>query len=118
VTYRPFIVPDDEDIGEKLGLVPIAVAGEEPTVRRLLFENESGEQLDLVIDILGRSIRCRVQVRGTIVYDIFREGAVQMLVHERPDRRIIVEFETEGVFGSLNLVLADPIRIDDRLLFR
>jgi hypothetical protein len=118
MTYRPFEVPDDEEIFDRLGLQPTPVPGDEPTVRRLDAENADGRRLLLLYDRVGRSIRVQLIEPDGIVLDLFREGATRLLVASFSSRSVTIEFCTDELGGTLELDLGDPIRITDKLLLR
>jgi len=117
MVLRQFDVPSEEEWIDALGLVPEQVGGEE-WVRRLEVATDSGHRLELTYDVPGNSIYCRWRHDDLALLVITREGARRLLVYSgRGEAHLLIEFEAEGLAGSLSIQVLPEIRIVDKLLF-
>lgn len=120
MSYRQFVVPDDAEVFDVLG-VPPAEVGEEVAVRTLHLEDPDAVEgfVELTYDVTGRSVRCR-WVRGeAILVDLFREGATNLSVSDGGSGAAVeVRFETESLAGRLQVTLRPRVSIRDELLLR
>lgn len=119
MSYREFVVPDDETVLEVLG-VPARI-GEEVAVRTVrLADPEAMEgAVELTYDVPGRSIRCRWMRGGAVVMEVFREGATVLSVSNGGGSTVIeVRFETESLVGVFRIAVSPRVSICDELLLR
>jgi hypothetical protein len=117
VVLGQFRVPGDEEWIDALGLVPEQVR-EEEWVRRVEVTTDSGHRLELTYDVPGNSIYCRWRRDDLVLLEITREGARRLLVYSgQGEAHLLIEFEAEGLAGSLSIQVLPEIRIADKLLF-
>jgi hypothetical protein len=117
MSYRQFVVPDDEMVLEVLGV--LAEVGEEAAVRTLRFSDPDAAEgsVELTYDVPGRSVRCRWVRGGAVLLDVFREGATALSVASGGDGAVVeVRFETESLAGVLRVAVQPRVSICDELL--
>ena len=118
MTYRQFIVPGDDEFLDTFGIEPV-VDGDEPTIRIVSLDADSGEDVHLSYNVTGRSVRLRWSKGGQVLGDVFREGATHLTVDStKSEISISVEFETEGLAGGLRIQLTPFFLFEDKLLFK
>jgi hypothetical protein len=114
--YRQFVVPSDEELVDTLGFSPEVVEGES-TVRSLGLTSTIGDKVLLSYDVLGRSFRIHISSGDALRLDLLRESATHLSVSaEGRDIRVRVAFEAADLMGELDVLIADKIVVQDRLL--
>lgn len=117
MSYHQFIVPDDDEVLDIVGVMPVAEEVDSAT-RVVSFEVEDMGALRLSYNASGRSIRVRWTKGAIVLVDIFREGA-ERLVFESGKSGLLarINFELETVSGSLVVGLYPQFSIEDELIF-
>ena len=99
MTYREFVVPDDVEILETLGV-----------------END-GHRLVLTYDVLARSVDLHLTQNDATMLDIRREGAVRLVPQwVNAVGSVRIDFDTDELTGSLTLTVHPTISIHDSML--
>ncbi|UQS24012.1 hypothetical protein L1857_14825 [Amycolatopsis thermalba] len=112
-----FVVPEERDFLDVLRVVPEPVPDEVDTWG-LRYSCETGEDLELSYDYLGRSIFLRISAGGCVTYECFREGVTRLMVESRPDsRNIVAEFASTGMSGTLDISVYPAVQIVDKLFY-
>ncbi|HIW61915.1 MAG TPA: hypothetical protein H9881_05620 [Candidatus Stackebrandtia excrementipullorum] len=116
MTYREFVVPDDVEILETLGVTPEQIDDDGPGTQRLTFEND-GHRLVLTYDVLARSVDLHLTQNDATMLDIRREGAVRLVPQwVNAVGSVRIDFDTDELTGSLTLTVHPTISIHDSML--
>lgn len=114
--YPQFIVPEDAEILDALGVEPEA-SGSDETLRTVRITAGSGESLSLSYDIVGRSVRLQVRRSEGVMVDLFHEGAVQLrLPRNVGSIAIEIDFQTDSTRGELKVQVQPSLSIVDNYL--
>jgi hypothetical protein len=100
MTFRDFVVPEDEVFEDVLGVS--LTLGEEPYIKSAEVLSPDGFTIHLVYDFISRAISILVTKDGQKVIDIAREAAVSMHVY-REAPQIVIRFKSDDTKGSLEL---------------
>lgn len=112
-----FLTPSAEEWIDALGVEPQTEPDDED-VTRIVFTSESGDTVDLSYASTANSVQFRWLRQGELLLDMTREGARHMWVESGRGRaQIGVEFEVEGLRGSLTLRLLPSFHLNDSMLF-
>lgn len=105
--YHEFVVPTDEDYLRVLGMAPERTG--DAGVAILTFEDTS-VCAELTIDIPGRAVSLRLRQHGAeiLLVDMYREGATQLRLSDKPPE-VSIEFRSDGSKGSLGLAVRPSI---------
>ncbi|MEV6769197.1 hypothetical protein AB0N05_11280 [Nocardia sp. NPDC051030] len=117
--YRDFVVPDEDEFMQELGIELMAAdsAGSE-TVRLVRLDLGSDDHVVFSFDVMGMSVRFRRVTRGTVVTDIFREAATRLSIGwVGESRRFVTEFNTDSLAGRLEITVGESVDILDQMLF-
>ncbi|MER7917842.1 MULTISPECIES: hypothetical protein [unclassified Streptomyces] len=115
--YREFIVPDDEEVFNKIGEWPEA---DENGARAITCQpDDGGDALIFSYDTLSRSVRVRWTKRnGDDVLDIYREGATRLTFSSASQaKHIVIEFNLGECAGVLEIQVSPSLSVQDRLLY-
>lgn len=111
-----FIVPEDAEVLDVLGVEP-ELSDSEETTRIIRIDGGAGERLTLSYDVLGRSVRLRLQRQQGLLLDLFREGAERLRLRSDAESTAIeIDFQTESTRGTLDIQVHPSILIKDRCL--
>lgn len=108
--YEEFHVPDDHELEEVFGAVPLP--GDEVGVRHLRLQSGDGCDVHLTTDALGRSATIRVIQDGEETMSFFREGAVELIGSDTAPE-IVLHFRTGDTQGRFELALTPRIHINE-----
>jgi hypothetical protein len=111
-----FLLPDDDEFIEALGVAPEAIdfSG---TSRVLSLDTEAGDAIRLTFDAPGRSFALRWDRQGACMITLFREEAARLSVHGGPEGTwLTVDFASESLSGQLRIQIWPAVSVEDRLL--
>ncbi|GAA2471052.1 hypothetical protein GCM10023100_28810 [Actinocorallia cavernae] len=115
--YRDFIVPDDEEVLDKIGEWPET---DENGARVITCRpDDVGDVLTFSYETLSRSVRARwTKSNGEDVLDIYREGATRLTVSSASQaRHILIEFHMGECAGVMEIQVSPSLSVRDRLLY-
>lgn len=116
MAFGEFIVPTDEEILFALGAEP-EPSGPDTSTRVLRITTDSGDVITFSYDVPGASVRLQLHQGGSLLLDIFREGAERLAIET--DSRgafVAVDFRTESTVGKLEVQVQPEIHVRENSL--
>ncbi len=91
---REFVVPDEAEFLQELGIELARTDQRNETLRTLVLDLADDDRVVLSFDVVGRSVRLR-RLKGEVaVMDVFREGATRLSIGWSGDCRCFaIKFE-------------------------
>jgi hypothetical protein len=113
MSYREFRLPSDDEFIECLGVRPSS--GDETGVSILRFEGGVDGSVEVVLDVLRRSVTVRLSIGGRQVVEVYREGAVSVGLFREPPQ-VTIDFETNDTKGSLRIAMPPAMGVLEAVL--
>jgi hypothetical protein len=113
VSYRQFIVPSDDEFAEHLGVSPSPA--DEAGASVLQFDGGVDGSLEVVLDVLRRSVTARLSERDRQIVEVYREGAVSVGLFDKPPQ-LRIHFETDDTKGCLQISMPPAIGLLETVL--
>ncbi len=114
--HPQFIVPNDAEVLDALGVEPESAGGDE-TVRVVRIPGSSGDTLTLSYDILGRSVGLQLHQPHGLLLDLFYEGAERLRVRsDAASTAIEIDLRTESTRQNLDIQVRPDLIVRDRCL--
>lgn len=112
-----FVSPTEDEWLDALG-VDREPAGDEESPYQVEVSVGAGQELHIVVDTSGNSVRLIWTREGRNIVDIFRESARRMSVRSgKGEAHLEIEFETDGLVGRCDIQILPEVVIRDSLLF-
>ncbi|MGW4412198.1 hypothetical protein ACWEJ6_49945 [Nonomuraea sp. NPDC004702] len=116
MAHHEFLVPDDAEILDAFGVASAAVDGVEWT-RSLHLRSGVEDEVHLIYDIPGRSIRLQWYRQEICLLDVFREEAARLsVVSDKGVTALSLAFASDSLSGELRIQIWPTLSISDRLL--